>query len=76
MLQPSRELDLADEPLDAFASAQLRAHHLHRHHPLVADVPGQIDGSHTTGPDLPLEHVALAEGCRQRARNVTHGSAI
>jgi len=58
VLQPGGELHLALEALRPERGGQLRVQHLERHHPVVAEVPGEEDRGHPTAPELPLDRVA------------------
>ena len=66
MLQPRRELDLAQEPLGAQAVGQLGAQHLERDRPVVPEVPGEVDRRHPAAAELALERVAAGQ-CGLRA---------
>ena len=61
MLQPRRDVDLAEESVAAEGSGQLGPKHLDRDLAVVPDVLGQVDGRHAAAAELPLEHVAIPQ---------------
>ena len=65
MIQPRRDLDLAQEALAADRRGNLRLQDLDRDLPPVLDVVGQVDGGHAAGADLGLDAVAIGRGCRR-----------
>ena len=62
MLQVRRDLDLAQEPLDAEHGAELGLEDLERDLALVPDVAREVDRRHAAFADLPLDGVAAGEG--------------
>ena len=56
--------------------AELRAEHLHRDLPVVADVVREVDGRHPPGTELPLDPVAIGEGGRQAFGAWVHREGI
>ena len=69
MVQPGRDLDLGEEPLDAQHRAQLGPEHLERDLAVVLEVGGEVDGGHAAGAELALDPVALGERLGQGGRN-------
>ncbi len=65
MLEPSRELDLALEPLGAEGRGQFGMEHLERDGAIVAEIPGEIDRRHAAATELTLDGVAPAEASLQ-----------
>ena len=73
MVEPGRDLDLGQEPLDAQHRAQLGPEHLERDLAVVLEVGGEVDGRHAAGAELALDPVALFQG-RGQPRHVAHGA--
>jgi plasmid stabilization system protein ParE len=61
VLEPGRDLDLAEEPLRPQRQPQLGPEHLHRNLPVMAKVLGEVDGRHAPLPELALQRVPLPE---------------
>jgi hypothetical protein len=57
MIEPSRELDLAQKPIGAESGAKLRMKHLERDPPVVAEIICEINGSHPATAQLTIELV-------------------
>src|SRR5256884_6933105 len=74
VLQPGRNLDLAQEPLGAEGRRQLRVQDLDRHRPVVLQIVGQEHGGHAAASQLPLHRVAVSEGFAQGVEQVGHGT--
>ena len=62
MRQLGSELDLAKEALSADGLGDVRPQHLERNVPVMANVVREVDGCHTTGTQLSLDHVASRKG--------------
>ena len=71
VVQPGRDLDLGQEPLDAEHGAQLRPEHLEGDLAVVLEVGGQVDRGHAAGAERALDPVALLQRGRQPA-HVAH----
>ena len=65
MLQPCRDLDLAQEAVGAEAERQVGMQHFDGHRPVVPHVLRQVDGRHAAAPDLAFDGVAVDEGASQ-----------
>ena len=72
MRQPGSDLDLGQESLDADNSTELRAEDFERNAPVMACVPGEIDGRHAAAADLTVDRVPANERCVE-LRDEIHG---
>ncbi len=72
VLQVGGDLDLVQEPLGPDHRGQLGPQHLERDLAVVLHVVGQVDRGHAPGPQLPLDHVAIAQGHLQRFSDTRH----
>ena len=73
MLEPGRDLDLAEEALGAQAQRELGMEHLEGDRTMVAAVLGQEDRGHAAAPHLALDVVALGEPGPEAALEIVHG---
>ena len=62
MLQPGSRADLTEEALGTDAPGEVGEQDLEGDEPVVAEVAGEVDGSHAAATELALEHVAVAQG--------------
>ena len=76
MLEPGRNLDLAEKPLRAQRGGQLRMEQLEGHPPVVLEILGQEDRRHAAAADLALDRVAAGEGGVKPMKKLGHRSAI
>jgi hypothetical protein len=75
VLQSRRDFDFAEESVAAQGHGQLGPKHLHRDLAVMPDVPRQINGGHPPAPELPLEHIAVAEGVGEERIDCSHERA-
>jgi hypothetical protein len=61
VLEPSEQADLAAEAFRSSRVTDVRAKDLDSDGSLVADVAGEEHNSHTTAPELTLDHVPVSE---------------
>ena len=61
VLQPRRNVDLAEEAVAAEGSSQLGPKHLDRNPAMVPNVFGQVDRGHSAAAQLALEHVPIPQ---------------
>ena len=61
MVQPRRDLDLAQEALGTERRGQLGPQHLDRHDPAMLDVVREVDRRHAPAPQLTLDRIATRE---------------
>ena len=73
MLEPCRDLDLADKPLGAERGGEFGPQHLEGHLAVVLEVAGKIDRRHPARANLPLDGVAVGEGGGEAGELVGHG---
>jgi hypothetical protein len=67
-----RDLDLSEKPLGAERDGEFLVQHLDRHHTIVLEVAGEVDGRHTSGTKLLLDIVAFGEACAKALDHVRH----
>src|SRR5262249_33710394 len=72
MLEPGRDLDLAQESLGAEDGRDVVAEHLEGDESSVFDVAGKKDGSHTAATELALDDVAVADSLAQGLPKICH----
>ena len=76
MLKLRRDLDLAQEALGTRAcAAKLGAQHLDGDPAVVPAVLRQVDGGHAAAAELPLDHVAVAQGVGEERVDCGHSTA-
>ena len=75
VVQPRRDLDLAEKPFRAEDGGQLGTQHFHRHFAVMLDVLGEIHGRHSAGADFALYGVAAGECRRETVKGRGHGWA-
>ena len=63
MLEASGDLNLPEKALRTECGNQLLAQKLDGNEPAVLEVLGEVDRGHPPAAQLPLEAVAVAEGC-------------
>ena len=61
MLEVGGELDLGEEPLGPEHGGELGPHDFERDPAVVAEVVREVDGGHSSGPDLALDPYRSAE---------------
>ena len=69
MVEPRGDLDLAQEAIGAERRGELGMKHLQRDKPLVPAVLSEVDGRHSTAPELTVDGVRL----RQRGAEALEG---
>jgi hypothetical protein len=62
VLEPGRDPDLAHETPGTHRRGDVVVQHLHSDHPVVLPIAGQVHRRHAPATELPLDHVAGAEG--------------
>ena len=62
VLELGDELDLTRKAIVAEGVGELRPEHLERHLAVVLEVAREVDRGHPASPDLPNNHVLVAEG--------------
>ncbi len=73
MVEPCRDLDLAEKPLGSQGGGQFGMQNLESDEPVVLDIPGQEDGRHAAATELPLERVAVLESSNESRGRERHG---
>ena len=73
MLEPSGGFDLAEKPLRAECSREIRPQDLYCDLAMVPQVVGEIDGRHPPAAELTLDRVAVDEGSLQSGEEIGHG---
>jgi hypothetical protein len=73
MAEPSRDVDLAEEPLRTQAHGQLRAEHFERDRPIVFDVTSLQHDRHPAAAQLALDLVPIGKGGAQTLEQLDHG---
>src|SRR5207244_5469928 len=72
MVQPRRDLDLAEETLRTERRRQLRPQHFDRHDPAMLDVVREVDRRHAAAPQLTLDRIATREDRKSTRLNSSH----
>ena len=65
MLETSGDLNLPEKAVGTECGDELLAQELDGNQPVVLKVAGEVDGGHPTPAELPLDHVAIAQGVSQ-----------
>src|SRR5690242_895970 len=71
MLEASRKLDLALEPLGAQGGSELRVEDLQRDKAVVPEIPSQVDNGHPPAAEFTLDRVAAARAALSRGSSST-----
>ena len=61
MVEPRRDLDLAQEALRTDRRGQFGSQHFDRHEPMMLDVVREVDRRHAAVPQLALDRIATSE---------------
>jgi hypothetical protein len=72
MLEVRGDADLAEKPLRSQYTREVGVQHLERDLAIVLQVTREIDRGHPAPAELVLEHVAVAQGIRQRTWRYGH----
>jgi hypothetical protein len=67
-----RDLDFSEKPLGTERDREILVKHLDRHHTIVLEVAGEVNGRHTSGTKLLLDIVAIGEACSEALDYVRH----
>ena len=73
MLEAGGEADLALEPLGAEGGGDLGVENLEGDGPVVPQVLGELDRSHTPAAELTLERVLVRQGFTKGRDRIRHG---
>jgi hypothetical protein len=74
MLETSGDLNLPEKAVGTEGGDELLAQELDGNRTVVLKVAGEVDGGHPTPAELPLDHVAIAQGVSQLgSRPLDHG---
>jgi hypothetical protein len=65
-------LDLSQESVGANFRGDFGAQDLHRHHAFVAQIAGEIDDSHSTFAELPVDGVTIGKSRFESLLEVVH----
>ncbi len=71
MVEPSRSVDLAEEPLRAKRRGQLGPQHLDGDFAMVLQVLGEVDRRHTAATEFTLDRVAVGKRGLQSGEQVS-----
>src|SRR5215216_6907653 len=71
MVEPRRDLDLAQKPLRSQRLRQLRPEKRECHSSIVSDVVGEVDGRHATTSNLVLYAVSPPQ-CHAKSGGINH----
>jgi hypothetical protein len=75
VLQPGRDLDLAEEPIGSYGCRELWPKDLDGNFALVPDVIGQVNSGHATFANEALDGIALSERGAQQFERIGHERA-
>ena len=74
MLETGGDLNLPEKAVRTECGDELLAQELDGNRTVVLKVAGEVDGGHSTPAELPLDHVAIAQGVSQfGSRPLDHG---